>query len=84
MQEVRTKEESTKRLAPKTSQSPGWRQPLSPMQNIEVISRLEGEHIEELESLVVAAKAADGHEPFGEHKFLRLKRGADLAVGFLA
>ncbi len=54
------------------------------MQNVEVISRLEGEHIEELEALVVAAKAADGHEPFGEHKFLRLKRGADLAVGFLA
>ncbi len=54
------------------------------MQNVEVISRLEGEHIEELESLIVAAKAADGHEPFGEHKFLRLKRGADLAVGVMA
>ena len=54
------------------------------MQNVEVISRLEGEHIEDLESLVAAAKAADGHEPFGEHKFLRLKRGADLAVGVMA
>lgn len=76
--------ESTKRPVREISQSPDWRNPLTPMQNVEVISRLEDEHIEELESLIVAAKAADGHEPFGEHKFLRLKRGADLAVGFMA
>ena len=54
------------------------------MQNLEVISRLEGEHLEELEPLIAAAKEADGHEPFGEHKFLRLERGADLAVGVMA
>ena len=84
MPDVRTTEESTKRPAPEISQTPDWRHPLTPMQNVEVISRLEGEHIEELESLIVAAKATDGHEPFGEHKFLRLKRGADLAVGVMA
>ncbi len=84
MSDVRTTEESTKRPAPEISQSLYWRHPLTPMQNVEVISRLEGEHIEELESLIVAAKATDGHEPFGEHKFLRLKRGADLAVGLMA
>jgi len=54
------------------------------MRNVEVISRLEGEHVDELEDLIVAAKAADGHEPFGEHKFLRLKRGSDLAIGVIA
>jgi mycothiol synthase len=54
------------------------------MQNIEVISRLEGEHIDEIEHLVTAAKEADGHEPFGEHKFLRLRHGSDLAIGFMA
>ncbi len=54
------------------------------MQNVEVISRLEGEHIDELEDLIAAAKEADGHEPFGEHKFLRLKRGSDLALGVMA
>ncbi len=54
------------------------------MQNIEVISRLEGEHMHELESLIAAAKEADGHEPFGEHKFLRLEHGSDLAIGVMA
>ncbi|HEY5640444.1 MAG TPA: mycothiol synthase [Dehalococcoidia bacterium] len=54
------------------------------MQNIEVISSLEGEHVDELEGLTAAAKEADGHEPFGEHKFLRLKRGSDVAIGILA
>jgi mycothiol synthase len=81
---VRTTEESTKRLAPEISQSLDWRHPLTPMQNVEVISRLEGEHLAELEPLIAAAKEADGHEPFGEHKFLRLERGADLAVGVMA
>ncbi|HEY5625321.1 MAG TPA: mycothiol synthase, partial [Dehalococcoidia bacterium] len=54
------------------------------MQNLEVISRLEGEHIDQLEDLTAAATEADGHEPFGEHKFLRLQHGSDVAIGVMA
>jgi mycothiol synthase len=57
---------------------------LSDMHHIEIISRLEGEHVEELAELIAAATEADGHDPIGEHKFLHLRRGDDLAVGFLA
>ncbi len=84
MPEVRITEESTKRPAPDIAHSPSWRRPLSPMQNLEVITRLEGEHIDELADLTAAAKEADGHEPFGEHKFLRLQHGSDVAIGIMA
>jgi mycothiol synthase len=54
------------------------------MHDIEVVSQLEGPHLEQLPELLEAATRADGHEPIGEHKFLRLKRGDDLAVAVLA
>ena len=54
------------------------------MHHLEVIQRLEGEHIEQLQELIDAATAVDGHEPLGEHKFLRLRHGDDLAIGLLA
>lgn len=60
------------------------RAPDSDMHHVEVISRLEGERIDELEDLVAAAMAVDTHEPIGEHKFLRMRQGDDLAIGFLA
>jgi mycothiol synthase len=54
------------------------------MHHIEIISRLESEHFADLEELIAAAKEADGHEPIGEHKFLRLRQGGDVAIAFLA
>jgi mycothiol synthase len=54
------------------------------MHHVEITSQLEGQHIEELEELIEAATAADGHEPIGEHKFLRLRQGDDLALAILA
>lgn len=54
------------------------------MHHVEIVSRLEGQHVEDLGPLIAAATQADGHEPLGEHKFLRLKRGDDLAVAVLA
>lgn len=54
------------------------------MHHVEVIQRLEGEHIEQLEELIAAAAAVDGHEPVGEHKFLRIRHGDDLAVALMA
>jgi mycothiol synthase len=54
------------------------------MHHIEIISRLEGPHLEPVEELIQAATKADGHEPVGEHKFLRLQRGDDLGIAFLA
>ncbi|HEY8173379.1 MAG TPA: mycothiol synthase [Dehalococcoidia bacterium] len=54
------------------------------MHHIEIVSRLEDPHLEELPPLLEAASYADGHEPIGEHKFLRLRRGEDLAVALLA
>lgn len=54
------------------------------MHHIEVVSQLEQPHLEHLPELLNAAARADGHEPIGEHKFLRLKRGEDLAVAMLA
>src|SRR5262245_25500485 len=54
------------------------------MDDIEIVSQLEGAHLEQLPELLQAATHADGHEPIGEHKFLRLQRGDDLAVAVLA
>ena len=54
------------------------------MHEVEVVSQLEGAHLEHLPELLDAATRADGHEPLGEHKFLRLRRGEDLAVAVLA
>src|SRR3990172_1099835 len=57
---------------------------LDRMHHIEIISQLEGENLEHLRDLVDAPPRADGHEPLGEHKFLRMKHGDDLALGMLA
>ena len=57
---------------------------LSDMHHIEIISRLDVERVEELEELIDAATEADGHEPIGEHKFLRMRHGDDVTIGFLA
>jgi mycothiol synthase len=54
------------------------------MHHVEIVSQLEGQHLEQLPELLLAATRADGHEPIGEHKFLRLQRGDDLAVAVLA
>jgi mycothiol synthase len=54
------------------------------MYHIEVVAQLEGSHLEQLPELIEAASRADGHEPIGEHKFLRLQRGDDLAAAVLA
>jgi mycothiol synthase len=54
------------------------------MHEVELVSQLEPEHLDQLPELIEAATRADGHEPIGEHKFLRLKRGEDLAVALLA
>jgi mycothiol synthase len=54
------------------------------MHHVEVITQLQGEHEAPLKELIEAATEADGHEPIGEHKFLRLRHGDDLAIGFMA
>ncbi len=54
------------------------------MHHVEVVSQLEGQHLEQLPELLEASTRADGHEPIGEHKFLRLQRGDDLSVAVLA
>lgn len=54
------------------------------MHHVEVITRLEGEQARQLDELIAAASAADQHEPLGEHKFLRMQHGDDLAIGFVA
>ena len=54
------------------------------MHHVEVVAQLEGSHLEQLPELLEAATRADGHEPIGEHKFLRLQRGDDLAAAVLA
>jgi mycothiol synthase len=54
------------------------------MHHVEVVSQLEGQHLEQLPELIEASTHADGHEPLGEHKFLRLQRGGDLAIALLA
>ena len=57
---------------------------LACMHHIEIISQLEDQSLEQLNELVEAAMQVDGHEPIGEHKFLRMKHGDDLALGMLA
>ncbi len=54
------------------------------MYHVEVVSQLEARHMAQLPLLLDAASRADGHEPLGEHKFLRLQRGDDLALAMLA
>jgi mycothiol synthase len=54
------------------------------MHHVEIVSRLEDAHLEQLPGLLRAATLADGHEPLGEHKFLRLKHGHDLSRAVLA
>jgi mycothiol synthase len=54
------------------------------MHHLEIVSQLDAQHLEQLPELIEAATAADGHEPLGEHKFLRLCRGDDLAAAVLA
>jgi mycothiol synthase len=54
------------------------------MQRVEIVSQLEAQHLEQLPRLLDAAAVSDGHEPVGEHKFLRLQRGEDLATAILA
>jgi mycothiol synthase len=54
------------------------------MHHVEVISQLEGRQVDHLDELIEAASAVDHHEPIGEHKYLRLRHGDDLAIGFMA
>jgi mycothiol synthase len=54
------------------------------MHHIELVSQLGTQHMEQLPRLLDAATRADGHEPLGEHKFLRLQRGDDLSMAILA
>jgi len=57
---------------------------LPDMHHLEIVSQLETRHLEQLPRLLDAATRADGHEPLGEHKFLRLQRGDDLSLAILA
>ncbi len=54
------------------------------MHHVEIVSQLETHHMEQLPALLDAATREDGHEPLGEHKFLRLQRGDDLSEAILA
>jgi mycothiol synthase len=54
------------------------------MNHVELVTQLDGQHLEQLPELIEASRHADGHEPLGEHKFLRIRRGDDLAVALLA
>jgi len=54
------------------------------MHHIELVTQLDAQHLEQLPELIAASTHADGHEPLGEHKFLRLRQGDDLALGLLA
>lgn len=60
------------------------RVPASEMHHVEVVSRLVDERVDQLEELIAAARAVDMHEPIGEHKFLRIRQGDDLAIAFMA
>ncbi len=51
---------------------------------LQIVSKLEDDHVDHLEELIRSAALVDGHEPIGEHKFLRLKHGDDLGVAILA
>lgn len=54
------------------------------MHHIEIITQLEDSHLGQLDELIRASTLVDGHEPIGEHKFLRMQHGDDLALGVLA
>jgi mycothiol synthase len=54
------------------------------MHHIDVVSQLAPAHLDRLPELIIAATRADGHEPLGEHKFLRLQRGGDASSAALA
>jgi mycothiol synthase len=54
------------------------------MNEIEVVSQLKPWHLAQLPELLRTAARADGHEPLGEHKFLRLQHGDDRAAALLA
>jgi len=51
---------------------------------IETVSRLDDRHLTQLRELLEAAARADGHEPIGERKSLRLRRGGDPDAAVLA
>jgi len=51
---------------------------------LQIVSKLEDDHVDRLEELIRSATLSDGHGPIGEHKFLRLKHGDDLGVAVLA
>ena len=53
------------------------------MNRIEPSPILHGQ-LSQLPALIQAATLADGHEPLGEHKFLRLEHGDDLVRAILA
>jgi mycothiol synthase len=54
------------------------------MHHIETVSQLEDDHLAKLPELIGAATRVDGHEPLGEHKFLRLQLGDDRSSAVLA
>ncbi len=54
------------------------------MRHIEIVPQLDAQHLEQLPVLLSAATRADGHEPLGEHKFLRMQRGGDLGAAVLS
>ena len=54
------------------------------MHHVDIVTQLDDRHLDQLPALLRAATCADGHEPIGEHKFLRLQRGDDLALAFIA
>jgi mycothiol synthase len=54
------------------------------MHHVDIISRLDEDRSQQLTELLAAAARADGHDPVGEHKFLRLQQGDDLTLGMVA
>jgi len=58
--------------------------PSTTSDGLQIVSKLEDDHVDHLEELIRSATLVDGHEPIGEHKFLRLKHGDDLGVAILA
>ncbi|MEX0751126.1 MAG: GNAT family N-acetyltransferase, partial [Dehalococcoidia bacterium] len=54
------------------------------MHHLEVVSHTDVQHLDQLPELIEASTLADGHEPLGEHKFLRIQSGDDLALALVA
>jgi mycothiol synthase len=54
------------------------------MLTVELVSQLGPLHLAQLPDLLSAARRADGHDPIGEHKFLRLQQQDDLASAIVA